>query len=255
VVPAPVAGGVAGGVVSEEGVAPPMVGRGVPAGTPPAAGVAGEPARPGVAEIAEAAGVVDVPAVAGVVVAALMPAGVTGGLGISTRWLSLPPGRLAPNEGRLWSNGLPVEPAPPAGGKDVWVMVGDEFGIRGSGGIVLAGVMVPAAAAAIPLEAGVAAPAVALVAGVAVFAVASGVAGDVLVGLAIGLPPNADGLEYFGWVLLRVVSPQPVRAIPAHTRPIRPTKGFLPIGIPFPCRETTSRPTPDFGLRAFSGRD
>ncbi len=34
---------------------------------------------------------------------------------------------------------------------------------------------------------------------------------------------------------------QPARAIPAQTRPIRPTTGFLPIGIPFPVKNETRR--------------
>ena len=45
-------------------------------------------------------------------------------------------------------------------------------------------------------------------------------------------------------VLLSRQQSQPARAIPAHTRPIRPTTGFLPIGIPFPVRDETRRATP-----------
>jgi hypothetical protein len=51
-------------------------------------------------------------------------------------------------------------------------------------------------------------------------------------------------------LLLRVVSPQPVRAIPAHTRPTRPTKGFLPIGVPFPCRDEKPRAQSPSSLHA-----
>lgn len=39
---------------------------------------------------------------------------------------------------------------------------------------------------------------------------------------------------YVVLLLLLAHPPQPVRAIPAQTRPIRPTTGFLPIAIPFP---------------------
>src|SRR5262249_20681991 len=52
---------------------------------------------------------------------------------------------------------------------------------------------------------------------------------------------------------LRQHSPQPVRAIPAQTRPIIPTPGFLPLGFPFPVerrdtpRQTPARPCPGFG--------
>jgi hypothetical protein len=63
--------------------------------------------------------------------------------------------------------------------------------------------------------------------------------------LGFDFAPNTGVGEY---VLRSVVflwqhspHPVPVRAIPAQTIPIRLNKGFLPIGIPFPCRDETPR--------------
>jgi hypothetical protein len=59
---------------------------------------------------------------------------------------------------------------------------------------------------------------------------------------AVLLGANVGG-GLFRMLLSRQQS-QPARAIPAHTRPIRPTTGFLPIGIPFPVRDETRRASP-----------
>jgi hypothetical protein len=50
---------------------------------------------------------------------------------------------------------------------------------------------------------------------------------------ALAVALGYAGVGLYAWPLqLRQLS-QPVRAIPAHKRPTRPTTGFLPIGFPF----------------------
>ncbi len=61
----------------------------------------------------------------------------------------------------------------------------------------------------------------------------TGDAGGLVVAGAVLLAGMKAGDGLYRLLLVRQQS-QPVRAIPAQTRPMRPTTGFLPIGIPFP---------------------
>jgi hypothetical protein len=143
---------------------------------------------------------------------------------------------------------LPPKPRSLMGCSAFCVVV--EVGIGGAGGIVLLLLLEPAVAPPVtvvvpgpPTLAGAkpvmpdSVPFACVVPGVVVAAVPDGVPVVlvvVVVFFAVELDPKEDGDVYFGRVLLRVLSPQPVRTIPAQTTPIRPTKGFVPIAIPFP---------------------